>query len=1219
VPFPTKHKHFHENLIKRKAIVHLYGVKRIFLITSNVFSIHQPSINMSHRTFTNLRFLFILLFGSLFLNSNAQSALNAALKHFDAQKSDLGLSEADIQNFRISDQYTSRHNGVAHLYLQQQYEGINLVNAITNFNILPNGKVLSMGNRFVGNLASKVNTTSPIVSPKEAVEAMIAHFKIETFSDLILEREMNSQHFIFKKEGIAIEPINVKLMYQPINNDEEVRLVWQVDIYELDGQNWRVASVDAVKNKVISHYNQVVSCDFIVDNPDAECTHHNHNHSHQANNRTAQENVMPSMVIDNAYNVYPLPLESPYNGDQQLVISPADDVASPYGWHDVDGEDGHEFTITRGNNVHAYQDIFSLNQPIGDEPDGGDTLVFDIPYDETNFAVFEQRDASIVNLFYWNNVIHDIWYHYGFDEPSGNFQQNNYGNGGLGNDQVQAQSLDGSGTNNANFATPPDGTSGRMQMYFWGAGQTAGPPRLNVLEPASVAGKYPFGKAFFGGNLPDTLQSQAVLVNDLEGNPADACQQIVNSDEINGRIALIDRGGGCDHLEKATKAQNAGAIAVIFCNDADEVYSPWGGFNAIGIQIPLVTMGQSDCETIKMGVADSLVVQIIPAQFVDDIPDPGPNGRDSGLDNGVIIHEYAHGVSNRLTGGPSQSGCLSNQEQMGEGWSDWFALVMTLTADAIGSEPRGIGNYSDGQPVDGPGIRNFPYSTDLIINPQTYSSVVSTNVPHGVGEIWAVTIWDLYWKFIEIYGFDEDFYKGTGGNNMVMQLVLDGLKFQACNPTFIDGRDAILAADVANYNGEHECLIWEIFARRGMGYSAEPGGNEAFDQPPFCVFTVKVNKEAEALVDAGDIISYTLTIRNDKEEILPNAIVEDQLPQNATFVMGSSTCGGTVTDGVLSIPLNDLATGDEVICTYQMQTEADVMTILNFEDDVEGSTSIWSKKANIGSSIWVPNGTHPNSGSRAWKAGNSATVTDLWLTLKEAIPLTGESPALTFWHYYRTQQDFDGGVVEISTDDGENWEDLGAYFVINGYDNTLIADTTNQLAGRPAFTGNSGEHIQSIADLSAYKGESVILRFRFATNDGGGGEGWFVDDIRIYDELEVVVNEVCINDNTTDEICSSAGTVVMGDAVNTTEILPQSAVKLFPNPTNGNITLQWTDQLSEVASVQLFSLDGRALASWNVDGNTGNLSLDIAEFGKGVFMLQILSNNQLITKKVVVK
>ena len=77
------------------------------------------------------------------------------------------------------------------------------------------------------------------------------------------------------------------------------------------------------------------------------------------------------------------------------------------------------------------------------------------------------RPGSQTNLFVWNNWIHDILYEYGFDEVSGNFQENNFDNGGLGVDAVQANAQDGAGYNNANFATPPDGQRPRMRMYLW--------------------------------------------------------------------------------------------------------------------------------------------------------------------------------------------------------------------------------------------------------------------------------------------------------------------------------------------------------------------------------------------------------------------------------------------------------------------------------------------------------------------------------------------------------------------------------------------------------------------------------------------------------------------------------------------------------------------------------------------------------------------------------
>jgi hypothetical protein len=219
-----------------------------------------------------------------------------------------------------------------------------------------------------------------------------------------------------------------------------------------------------------------------------------------------------------------------------------------------------------------------------------------------------------------------------------------------------------------------------------------------------------------------------------------------------------------------------------------------------------------------------------------------PN-RDSDLDAGIIAHEYCHGLSNRLTGGRLTTSCLSGNQQAGEGWSDLCTLFFTAAAGDTATTPRGVGTYSIFEPVTGTGIRPYPYTTDMTANPLTYGdlSTDTLSIPHGVGTVWATTVWEMYWALVGQYGFDSDLYAGSGGNNLAIQLVVDGLKLQPCNPTFLDARDAILAADVANNNGANECLIWAAFAKRGMGYSAQDGGSantlnvtEAFDLPSQC-------------------------------------------------------------------------------------------------------------------------------------------------------------------------------------------------------------------------------------------------------------------------------------------------------------------------------------------------------------------------------------------------
>lgn len=182
---------------------------------------------------------------------------------------------------------------------------------------------------------------------------------------------------------------------------------------------------------------------------------------------------------------------------------------------------------------------------------------------------------------------------------------------------------------------------------------------------------------------------------------------------------------------------------------------------------------------------------------------------------------------------------------MGEGWGDWYGTVMTIGSGQTGSNPsRGVGTYLFGEAAGGAGIRPFPYSTDLAVNPQTYDNIKTATVPHGVGSVWATTLWEVTWGLIDEHGFDTDIYNFTGdvsldaGNVMALALVTEGMKLQPCSPGFVDGRDAIIAADQAIYGGANYCILWETFAKRGLGFSANQGstssvtdGTEAFDLP----------------------------------------------------------------------------------------------------------------------------------------------------------------------------------------------------------------------------------------------------------------------------------------------------------------------------------------------------------------------------------------------------
>lgn len=157
----------------------------------------------------------------------------------------------------------------------------------------------------------------------------------------------------------------------------------------------------------------------------------------------------------------------------------ADDLnASPLGWI----TDGGNATV--GNNVTCGLDIappngvdgnvtaptlrnftFDYNPAPGLGGAAGSTSPGDAAY----------RNGVVTNLFFWTNRYHDAMYKLGFTEAARNFQTNNFNRnpGGSttaainGSDAVSAEAQDYSGSNNANFATPADGSPGRMQMYLF--------------------------------------------------------------------------------------------------------------------------------------------------------------------------------------------------------------------------------------------------------------------------------------------------------------------------------------------------------------------------------------------------------------------------------------------------------------------------------------------------------------------------------------------------------------------------------------------------------------------------------------------------------------------------------------------------------------------------------------------------------------------------------
>jgi extracellular elastinolytic metalloproteinase len=988
-----------------------------------------------------------------------EAATEVALDHLRARATELGIDAAELDDMIVTDFYTSRHSGTTHVYLTQSRDGILVHQAQANVAIAENGSVARVSNRLIPLKASS-RATRPALSAEEAVGFAAQALELAAPEGLTTLEALAgpTQSTLLSAGGISRAPIPAHLVYYPISGGD-IRLAWNLEIQHVAGENWWSATIDAETGRLLD----------VTDFVDVE-----------------------------QYATYEIPIESPHH---TTPLPPADSrsvavdpylatTASPFGWHDTDGSAGPEFTITRGNNTHTYLDTDANNAPdtgANAEPDGGVTLDFtgalvtmDLSMEPDTYP-----QASAANLFYWTNIIHDVMWNYGFDEASGNFQVNNYGNGGLGSDDVQAEAQDGAGNCNANFGTPADGSRPRMQMFT------------------------------------------------------------------------------CTNTTPA---------------------------------------------------------------------------RDGAFDHGVVIHEYGHGISNRLTGGPSQAGCLSVNEQMGEGWSDYFGLMLTMEPGDLATDARGTGTWLFGQGPAGAGIRPAPYSTDLGVNNFTYSNVGGVSIPHGVGFIWATMVWDMTWELIADHGFNPDIYDDwtTGGNNLALQLVMDGLKLQPCSPGFVDGRDAILAADDlltgdgTFFSGANQCAIWDGFDQRGLGYSADQGssnsvtdGTPAFDMPPACA-TIGAPIDTQTICQ-GDVATYRIgvgtgftappvTLSSVGEPagttvtFTPNPVVgplptlaEMTVSNTAAAVAGTynitvtgtdttptalftgvtlDVYGGVAAGPALSLPA-DGATDEVVLPTFEwlavagapsytleldddpafgsidyaasgligtshtISAELDYATtyywrvrgdnpcgagtnsaafsfstaafpgacpvgteaVIHFQDDLESGAAGWTSSGT--GDTWGLSGARYSSPVNSFFAVDPPTLSDQRLVSPPIVlPAGAQNLTLQFENYQAFETPngdgrcWDAGILEVTTNGGSTWSKVPqASLLTDPYDNILWNDTAgnNPISTTYGATLAWCDELQpfttSVVDASAYAGNTAQFRWRLGSDSAAGNEGWYIDDV----------------------------------------------------------------------------------------------------------------------------
>lgn len=383
--------------------------------------------------------------GATLSQPQSDTADQIARNFLRGQSSLFVLSDAAIANLKLNREDNDR--GTTFLNYSQTIGGIKVYEGNVQVVVSKNGEVMNVREGFL--VSGQSVKLKPALTEAEGIARAFA-LAGRKVADSFVETEQRSS---LSESSKFANPLNPN--YEDVLSDltvlrvgDTARLAWHV-YTDLGPNEWYENLIDAQTGELLFRHNLYVEA--------------------------AQGTVYT---------------EDPGAGPRTLVSFVGDTVINTSaGWMGTS-------TVTTGNNVEAYLDTNADNAPdanngtnLSNGHASSPTQDFTFPF-STAVDPRTQQAAVVTNLFYFNNIMHDFSYGLGFTETAGNFQTNNYGRGGTGNDSVRAEAQDGSGTNNANFATPPEGQRPRMQQYLFTA---PNPDRDSSVDSDVVFHEYGHG------------------------------------------------------------------------------------------------------------------------------------------------------------------------------------------------------------------------------------------------------------------------------------------------------------------------------------------------------------------------------------------------------------------------------------------------------------------------------------------------------------------------------------------------------------------------------------------------------------------------------------------------------------------------------------------------------------------------------------------------------
>ena len=432
----------------------------------------------------------VLRYGGFLTRPSREPAVAVARGFLASHAALFRLTLATVAQLEVARSYRTRHNGVRHVFFRQLDAGRPVFGSSIGVSVDGHGRVAIVGGAY---FPAATAAGDAQLDAAQAVLATAGHVGATVTGPLVPLRgtEAKARFRNTIARGVARPmPITAELVTFPMPAGHPARVAWKT-VLEVNDQGWYESVVDAATGSLLYRRN-----------------YYEHAGPEGLVYRVQHPDVAGSTQQTTAFSG----LDGSWVADRR----------------------------TQGNNVTAYQDLDNSNgvgyQP--QTPASGDPGFQHLNYTFTDAwrtgagadvdltDGYADRDSTITQLFYYTNVMHDYLYGLGFNEASGNFQVNNFGRGGSGGDPVLAEAQDGwedgvaqnctddgnpvQCANNANFGTPGDGASPRMQMYMWAPGR---PYRDGSMDGDVIAHEYGHGvssRLVGGGSLGGGVQTGAM-------------------------------------------------------------------------------------------------------------------------------------------------------------------------------------------------------------------------------------------------------------------------------------------------------------------------------------------------------------------------------------------------------------------------------------------------------------------------------------------------------------------------------------------------------------------------------------------------------------------------------------------------------------------------------------------------------------------------------------